>query len=361
MRAVAELVPLFRRQFELCRVRVDESVALLVEPSTRADYVDAAAAAAGTLGASVFEVGVPALGWSAPAPVKGMGAGVPVLARPNRVLTAVTAALREADFVVDLLPETIIHVDTRLELQRQGVRILTVVEPPEMLERLFPPPGIKEAVLALGERLSAAGRLRATSPQGTDLEYRLPRVPCVTQYGYADEPGRWDHWPSALVNAYPVEGGVDGRLVITPGSILFPFKRHVQEPMTLEIRSGYVVDIEGGTEAILMRDYLERWNEPEVFAVSHVGMGLLPRASWSALAFFDRGETLGQDGRSVQGNLLFSTGPNRFTGRHVEAHFDIPTRGCTIVLDEDEVVVEDGRLIASEFLTAPPRDERVSP
>jgi 2,5-dihydroxypyridine 5,6-dioxygenase len=353
MHTVGDLVPLFRREFELCRLSEGELVALLTESATPPEYVAAAAGAAGTLGADVFEVSVSGLGWQTPTPVKGMGASAAALAHPSKLNDAVAASLLHAHFVVDLVPETIIHVPLRETLRDAGVRILTIVEAPDALERMFPPEGIKDAVGAMAKRVAGCEILRVTSSSGTDLSYRMTGDPPVQQYGYADEPGRWDHWPSAMVAAYPVDGTAEGVLVLSPGDIVYPFKRFVADEVRLEIREGYVTEVTGDLDAFLIHDYLESWDEPEVFATSHIGFGMLPRAQWSALAFYEKHQVLGMDGRSVPGNFLFSTGPNRFTGRHVEAHLDIPVHGQTVTFD-GEIVVDEGVPVASEFNVAQP-------
>ena len=348
MRHVGDLVPLFRKEFELCRIGEGELVALLTEATTRPEYVAAAAGAARSLGAETFELSVGNLGWDAPATVLGMGMGVASLARESRLTEAIAGALGRADVVIDLIPETIIHTPLRGQLQAAGARILTVVEPPDALERLLAPPGIKRSVLAMAARMRAADTLRVLSDAGTDVTFNMQGARAIAQYGFADEPGRWDHWPSALVAAYPVDGETSGTVVLQPGDIVFPFKRHVEAPVTLEVREGYVESIEGGTDAFLLREYLESWEEPEVFATSHVGLGMLPRARWSAMAVYDKRESVGMDGRSAAGSFLFSTGPNRFTGRLVEAHLDIPLHSCTVLLD-GEVIVEAGRPLAAEY------------
>src|SRR5215472_5269675 len=89
--------------------------------------------------------------------------------------------------------------------------------------------------------------------------------------------------------------------------------------------------------------YLRSWDEPEVYAMSHIGFGLHPNAQWTALSFYEKNETLGMDARCFRGNFLLSTGPNRWTGRWVEAHLDMALRGCTVSLDE-EPVISDGSL-----------------
>lgn len=351
MQLTADLAPLFKREFELCKVKEGEVVAVLTESKTRPEYVTAATTAAQMLGAQVFEISVPGMGMEAPTVVKAMAMGVPALSQPSPLLDAVKESLLRTDFIVDLISDTILHIPVREELLEADKRILTVIEPPEALERLFPSPEIKESVLAIRSRLARAETLRLTSPSGTDLRYTLIPGSGISQYGYADEPGHWDHWPSALVSSYPAEGQVDGTLVVSAGDIIFPFKAYAHSPVTLRIEGGYVREIEGGVEADLIRDYLENWNEPEVYAVSHMGIGMHPRAQWTALAFHNRDEIFGMDARSMLGGFIFSTGPNRYIGSWVEAHLDIPLRGTTVELD-GETVIRDGKLVPEGSLEA---------
>jgi 2,5-dihydroxypyridine 5,6-dioxygenase len=343
MRSTGDLTALFRRQFELCNVREGEVVAILTEPASPTAYVDASIAAAGSLGAHAIEIAVGALGFSSPTPVKGMGAGVAALSDGSPVLEVVAGSLERADFVIDLVRETIIHLPLRERLIAAGVRSLTIVEPPDILERMISSPEIKQAAQSVGRRLEAASSVRVTSPAGTELSYGLNTKSAFSQYGYADEPGKWDHWPSALAVCYPDPGTAHGKVVLAPGDIVFPFKRYVSSDVVLTIEDGYVVDVEGALDAQLIEGYLDSWEQPEVYAVSHIGFGVHPRAQWSALEFYDKDDVMGMDGRSYPGNFIFSTGPDRFTGRLVQAHLDIPMRGCTVHLDDD-VLVEDGVL-----------------
>lgn len=344
MRPIADLVPLFVREFELCRVCSGEVVAVLTEPDTRPEYAVAALAAARVLGADAFEMSVSGMGQDAPTEVKGMGMGVPALTKPSRLLTAVKESLLRCDFIVDLIPDLVLHIPVREDLLAGGKRILTVVEAPDLLERLFPSPQIKERALALRRRVVTATRLHLASAAGTDLLYELTPDTGTVQYGFADEPGRWDHWPSALVSSYPVDGAANGTVVIEQGDVLFPFKRYVDTPITCRVEAGYVREIRGGLEARLMRDFLEAWNDPEVFALSHIGFGMHPRAQWTSLEFYERGELFGMDARSYPGGFIFSTGPNRYSGRWVEAHLDLCLHNVTAVLD-DALVLDAGRLV----------------
>jgi 2,5-dihydroxypyridine 5,6-dioxygenase len=352
MNAAVDLVPLFAREFELCRLREGEVVAILTEPATRRSYADAAAAAAATAGGSVFEVSVPGLGWNIPTPVRGIVASVPALASESPRLAAVRAALQASDFVVDLVPDSILHVPLREELSRAGTRMLTISERPEILERLFPTDEVRALARSVGDRLRAARTLTVTSAAGTDLRYAFGDSPVAEQYGVADEPGRWDNWPSGLVSHYPAEQSANGTLVLAPGDVLCHTRKYVESAVTLEIEAGYIRAISGGLDAELIEDYLRSWDEPEAFAVSHVAFGVHPAAQWFALAHYGPDETQAMDARCFMGNFLFSTGPNRYTGRFVEAHLDMALRGTTVTLDDEPLVVEGSLRIGERMESA---------
>lgn len=105
--------------------------------------------------------------------------------------------------------------------------------------------------------------------------------------------------------------------------------------------------IDGGVEAELIADYMASFDDPDAYAVSHVGWGLQKRARWSALGLFDREATVGMDARGCEGNALFSVGPgNDITGSRLTAgRLDIPMRNCTVSLD-GAVVIREGKIVA---------------
>ena len=106
-----------------------------------------------------------------------------------------------------------------------------------------------------------------------------------------------------------------------------------------------VTSVEGdGVDAELFRSYLSAFDEPEAWAVSHVGWGMNTAARWEAMALWDKRDHNGTELRAFAGNFLYSTGANEVAGRFCRGHFDLPMRGCTVALDGDPVVV-DGELI----------------
>jgi 2,5-dihydroxypyridine 5,6-dioxygenase len=344
----AQLIPLWREVLQLSNVKQGESLVVLTGQSSNPLYIDAATNAALDLGAKVFRLDLP--------PVRRSGAGVG--GDPNAYLgtTPLTnnrvavEAMKQSDMVIDLM--FLLFSPEQTEILRAGTRILLAVEPPDILARIFPSLEDKRRVKAAEARLKRAGSMRITSDAGTDLRVELGQYPVLTEYGFADEPGRWDHWPSGFVATWPNEGSATGTVVLDRGDIIFPFKTYVKSPIRLTIRDGYIRKIEGEFDADYLREYMAMFRDPEGYAVSHLGWGLQPKARWTALEMYDKSQTLGMDGRAFYGNFLFSTGPNTEAGgtRSTPCHMDIPMRNCSLFLDDEPMVLK-GDVI--------PEDQRV--
>ena len=339
-----DMLTLFRQELELCQVTAGQKVVVLSEAEQATDYAAAFLIAARELGADVFNLNLPS-GRNLNLGAKASEVGTNALSG-NR---AAIDALKSADLVVDLI--FLLFSKEQLEIQAADTRILLVAEPFEVLSRLFPTPQLRERVEAGEARLAKAQHLRFTNPAGTDVSYRLGQYPVLTEYGFTDTPGRWDHWPGGFLATQGADAGVDGKVVMAQGDILFPFNRYVQEPIEFTIREGMIVDIAGGFDAMLVRDYMAGFHDPKAYAVSHIGWGLNELARWDYLA--SGAPTLGMDGRSFYGNVLFSTGPNTELGgtNDTACHMDLPMKACSLYLD-DELIVRDGQVIPEDMRAA---------
>ncbi len=257
---------------------------------------------------------------------------------------AAIAALKASDLVLDLM--TLLFSPEQIDILKSGTKILLAVEPPEILVRCLPSLEDRERVIAASRRIEQSREMTVISKAGTNLRCPLGEFPAISEYGFVDEPGRWDHWPSGFSLTWPNEGGANGMIVIDKGDILLPQKSYVSEPIILTVENGYAVKIEGGIDAQRLNEYMQTFNDPEGFAISHIGWGLQKRAHWSVLELYDREQTIGMDARSFAGNFLFSLGPNNEAGgtRTTACHIDIPLRNCTVMLDGKEVV-RTGRLL----------------
>ena len=241
----AKLAMLFRKEFELCNVKKGETVVLLSDLGARRDYVSAAFAAAEDFGADAYEMCVNAMpSWTK--------VGVETVGRCKGTLEAIKSA--------DMLVCLHIPLFTRWlkEARDAGTRVLMVIDAPDELETLMAPAGLKQAVTYAGARLERARTMRITRPGGTDLSVKLGEYPTMIQYGYAEAPGRFDHWGAGHVHTFPNEGSANGTVVFAPGDIVvLPYCRYVQDEVRLDIRDGFIRKIEGGLDAKLMSDWLD--------------------------------------------------------------------------------------------------------
>ncbi|MFG2225174.1 hypothetical protein [Streptomyces sp. NPDC048644] len=333
-----DLLDAFTRQLRLCKLREGEHVVVLAEPESRGDYVAAAFGAAKACGAHVIAATVPG-GTPAPMPSTRTGAG-PGLTSVLRD-TAAQDLLKSADLVVDLTREGFIHAPVQQEILRTGTRIIFVCDAPEVLIRNLPDPADKDAVLRGVELLKRSSVMRISSSAGTDLTVQLSGSQPEFQCGFADDPGRWDHWPSTMVLCWPEIS--DGQIVLAPGDILLPFKEYVREPVTLQIAGGHIEKVSGGAEAALLTTFFDDSNDTWARSLSHMGWGLMRSADWFATAMYGKNELMGMDARAFAGNFLWSTGPHPVLGRESYAHLDIAMRGCSVTVDGTDVVVA-GRL-----------------
>ncbi|MGO4328504.1 2,5-dihydroxypyridine 5,6-dioxygenase [Cupriavidus sp. 2TAF22] len=329
------LIQAWKQVLTLSRLEAGQTVTILTSAATHPQTLSCALVATQAMGAIVNRLDLP--------PVNGDKAlsRDPLAYLGTTALTgnrAAIAALKESDLVLDLM--TLLFSPEQHDILKTGTKILLAVEPPEVLVRMVPTEADRERVASANARLSRAREMHVTSAAGTDLRCPLGEFPVISEYGFVDEPGRWDHWPSGFVLTWPDEGGASGRIVLDRGDILLPQKGYVADRVELTVENGFATRIEGGLDAELLNDYMASFNDPQAYAIAHIGWGLQPRARWSTLGLYDREASIGMDARAYEGNFLFSLGPNNEAGgsRTTACHIDIPLRHCTVRLDGEEVV-----------------------
>ena len=340
-RIEAKWVDAFEQVFRLCGVQPGDACAVLSETQSRQALVQLSELALARLGARWFHVVLPTPAQTAPVPVRSTGASDAI-----GQLAPVVQALASSVFIADCTVEGLQHAAELPAILKGGARVLVVSnEHPEILERTLPRAEDEAIARDAMRQLKGAHVLGVTSAAGTDLQIKLAGARVGGVWGFTTRPGSLSHWPAGLVLAFPAAGSVNGRLVLAPGDVNLTFKRYLVDAVTLCIADDHVTAIEGqSVDAELMRGYFAAWNDPQAYAVSHVGWGLNRRARWDAMTFYDKADFNGTELRAFAGNFLYSTGANEVAGRHTLGHFDLPMRGCTVLLDGVSVV-RDGVLL----------------
>jgi len=261
-------------------------------------------------------------------------------------LTPAVSALRDSSMVVDLSVENMLHNEETREILDGGSRLLCITnEHPETLERVATDESMKQRVKLGAALLNASKTMHITSKVGTDLVVDLEGAMNQGAWGFCDEPGHLDVWPSGMVTCFPADRTVNGTLVMDRGDCNLTFKRFLEEPVRLTFEDDFITEIEGeGVDAELFRSYTAHWGERNAYASSHLGWGLNERCHWESTTFYDKLDSNGGEQRAFAGNMLFSTGVNAIAGRKTAGHYDIPMRNMSVRVG-DKVVVEHGRLM----------------
>ena len=332
----------YGEQFEACELAPSETAVVLSETRSRLEIVQTARLALSLCGVAPVDVVVTSPPNPGPVPIRSTGASVALAGNP-----AALGALANADFIVDCTVEGLLHAPELGQILASGARVLMVSnEHPENSERWPHDPSLADRVAAGVALLEQAEVMTVVSDSGTDLTVDLTGAVRAGSHGWCTEPGTIAHWPGGLVLAFPAAGTVNGTVVLAPGDVNLTFKEYIRDPVALTVVDDYITEIGGcGVDSELFRSYLAAFDEPDAYAVSHVGWGMNTSARWEAMALWDKADHNGTELRAFAGNFLYSTGANEVAGRFCRGHFDLPMRGCTVALDDTPVVVA-GELVA---------------
>jgi 2,5-dihydroxypyridine 5,6-dioxygenase len=343
---VAELLPTFKQELIECAVKPGESICLVTDARTNPYYPAAFMAAAKELGAMCFQLKVPFTVAATAANPRAYAEGIVPPGGPLE-------ACRAANLVIDLVSVGWLYTHSTNEILDAGCRMLMVKQPEDVLRRLLPHPDVRRRVVNGAAVLEKGRKVRITHPNGTDLTFDIAERKGSFQYGAADIPGRWDHWPSGQCAVAPVEDKTEGVLVVNVGDIILRLDRYAGQPIRITFAGGRITNIEGNhLDAWLLREYLAQWGDPKAYIPAHIGWGCEHRALWMAMALREPHPHGTMDAESFYGDILFGIGANYFRGlggkNVTSAHIDLCLRGCDFWVDDLKVL--DGGTIAPAHL-----------
>ena len=335
--AVTELVVLARDELALCGVGPGQSVLVCSNPDSQVPLGDACLTAAQLLGSDCAALVLPSVSAQQP------GEGEVTRARRAALPAQFARWTAQVDLLVDATSKGLLHSTLQQEILAAGTRILRVREPADCLARLFPLASVRKAVEQSAAVLEGTEDLVLTSDRGTEVHLSIGDRPVSLQFGYTDQPGRWDQWGTGLIAAAPLEDSAEGTLVLWPGDIVFlsaTIGRYVTAPVTLSLRGGAIVAVEGGPERQVVEDLLLRHADPGARHTAHVGWGCDPRADWYALERYRGMGGGGADVRSVAGGVVLAFGANEDLGgaNRTTAHADLALQGVSVRADGVEAV-----------------------
>ena len=214
---------------------------------------------------------------------------------------ATVEMIKKADAAVLLLSQSFLYTDAfrRIILEREKTRLLHLPLGQDINgtdDIFYNMPKTKEefyAVADVGTKLETAlldkpHTLHVTAPNGTDLVFTIGKGLSKVQNGLANRPLAMTTMPCGSVALSVDFGSANGKLVFDQR--FNALKDHwLVDPIELTVENGYVSKIEGGTEAALFRDLVEKAPYPreKMLQVIEFGVGFNKNAGLDGI---DAGE-----------------------------------------------------------------------
>ncbi|MBV7483454.1 aminopeptidase [Bordetella sp. BOR01] len=246
---------------------------------------------------------------------------------------AAAAAMQQADLVIGITRANITHTDARRAATQAGVGVIVLPEsdrPDFFLARGWDADftGLRPTIEALADALTQASTARVVSHQGTDITMRIDGRRGRALHGFANTR---DISAGYCLEASlaPVEGSANGVIVVNasiPG-----VARIAAQPVRIRIEHGMAVAIEGGAEAEAFRRLLQGFDDPLVYNLGELGVGMNPCCEIDGTMLSDE---------SVHGAIQLALGSSLYIGGAVKAaaHYDTILTGAELHLDGKVVV-----------------------
>lgn len=183
------------------------------------------------------------------------------------------------------------------------------------------PEDLDEFTRRVSNLLANAVQVEVTTPQGTDVEFRVDPDRNFPLTGY----------PAGETPMCPIEESVDGTIVIDSYMMGVGL---LEEPITWEVEAGWIETITGGPEAEVLKDVIDTYGDENSRWIAEFSMMTNPHARPNGIYI---------EHLSVGGGTHFALGNGTSLGGMYNSsiHLDGAQLEPTVVVD-DEVVIEGG-------------------
>lgn len=187
----------------------------------------------------------------------------------------IARAMTGAQLAIELTSEFVHHSPARQSAQRAGLRYLFIGDiDREMMENegavYADFAEIAPRIERMSEEITRGKTLRITAPSGTDMTFDVDGRNGRALTGLATEPSTFGAPPCLEGGVIPKPGGCNGTVVIDAYCVGLGL---IDEPVTVRVKDGFAVEIEGGSQADKLRSLLEGANNPNAYNIGEVGIG----------------------------------------------------------------------------------------
>lgn len=248
----------------------------------------------------------------------------------------VAEAMRKAAVVLAPTSKSLSHTAARKAANEAGARIFTLPGIlPDSLERALQ--GNYERIAKISNKvaevLTNGERVRVTTPAGTDITMDIQGRQGHPDTGIVREPGLFSNFPAGEAFIAPVEGTANGVFVVDgsmSGAGILD-----KDPITFNVKDGYVTDITGGAGARQIVELIKPFGQP-ARNIAELGIGTNDQAELCGSPLEDE---------KVLGTVHIAIGDNKTFGGKVAvpSHLDGIMLNPTIEVD-GVILMEAGEL-----------------
>lgn len=250
----------------------------------------------------------------------------------------VAAAMLKADVIFRATTLSLSHSTARVKACEAGARDLNCCDYDiEMLEKggLYTDfENNRKYVDQMAKGFEGGEVCHITSKLGTDYTASIKDHKIFPQYGMSLEKGVTSSPPDIECATGAMPFTANGKVVID-GSITHPEMGLLKEPITLHIKDSFVTDITGGEEAERYKKILADFDDPRIYQIGEIGVGLNPDATLCGRMLEDEG---------CYGYVHVALGNNETNNKECLLHIDMMFKDPTIEVD-GKVIFDEGNVV----------------
>lgn len=255
---------------------------------------------------------------------------------PDQVIAA---AMKAADVFLCIVSHSITHTHAVKQAIEAGGRGLVLTQ---FCESMLIQGGITCDFVKAGKQcrtiakhLEHGSHIHLETANGTDLTFQAEGRRGNALYGVV-EPGMFSTIPTIEANVSPLEHTANG-VIVADASIPYVGIGLLKEPVICTVANGFITNIAGSEQAKRLKDHLLRKEDPNVFNIAELGIGLNPCCSFIGWMLEDEG---------VYGSAHIGIGSSITLGGTVKAacHYDLIMKEATITVDGRKIL-DQGKVL----------------
>jgi aminopeptidase len=249
----------------------------------------------------------------------------------------VAEIMKTVDAVIVPMAKSITHTKSKREASKLGVRIATMPGITEdTLIRCLSADADKiiELTNAVSMKIRGVKEVSVETNIGTEINLPIRRRRIISSTGVLRNIGDSGNLPSGEVFVAPIEDTTNGKVVFD-GSIAGIGL--LKEPVTVEIKNGYITNISGGKEAKQFEEMLDAVGSERAKAVAEFGIGTNYKAKLT-------GDIL--EDEKILGTIHIAFGNNLTMGGKIKvpSHVDGLVTKPDVYFDKEQIM-KAGKLL----------------